>query len=459
MYTAATHLTTMTQRPFTAVDKQGLPVPPPFTPLARRRIASVRAHLTNQLGNHVFQYIYARSLAGALGVPFSSPRLGGPFKHLPTHVPAAAPSGLSQQDTGEVHSTDRAQALLARAGNVWMQDSGIYDEAQWGRIKSWLGASVDACGAQLSAAIQQGGQAGGLPELGDHDVVAHVRLGDIVSGLHASYRPLPYLFYREALQAVIHRQGGVLPKRVLLVTNEPQHAIVRRLKTALQDWLHSEHPRSAPTGDTPCVFEVYSHSMLGDFLLMRGAANLILSVSTFSWWAGILGSGFVVVPCHGNAWPSSAPPAYSANAAVGADTWQEAGDGLWTALWEDVLCGGAFRWGSDVAHVSAATSVSRSAILQARQYPPAPPSSFQVLGTPACPAAPPSTSEARRAEHEHSSSAAYLQAKCVPEGARQCLFLPPQDSHRAHYIALHLGRWGGMKHMDMLFVGAPENKD
>jgi len=453
VYTAVTHLTTMVQRPFTAQDADGRPVLPPFTPLARRRISVMRAHLTNQLGNHVFQYIYARSLAATMGVRFSSPALGGPFKHLPTEVPPLSPAAAGKPPGSDAASL-AASHLLNRAGNVWMQDTGLYSAEQWRDIKAWLNASVDRCGADLAEAIAAGKGGGALPELGPHDIVAHVRLGDIVSGLHASYRPLPYLFYREAVTAVVHKQGST-PRRVLLVTNEPDHAIMQRLQSNLQTWLHTAHPRCAPDGAAPCVVEVYSHCMLGDFLLMRSAPNLVLSVSTFSWWAGVLGGGFVVMPCHGNAWPSSAPPAYSCNAAVASESWQEPADGLWTALWEDWCCGGAVTWGSDVVHVAAATGVAPTSILRARARPPAPPGAYQVLGSPGSPAAAPSHGDIADAEGTQHSSAAFMQAACVQEGARQCLFLPPQDAPRAHYIALHLGRWGGMKHLDMLFVGAP----
>lgn len=451
VYTAVTHLTTMVQRPFTAQDGAGGRVLPPFTPLARQRVSTIEAHLTNQLGNHVFQYIYARTLAANMGVQFRSPPLGGPFKHLDTDLQPPATPPQPQQ-------AEAATALLNRAGNVWMQDTSIYSSAQWRDIKRWLGHSVSACEAALEAQIQGGTGGGTLPQLGPHDIVAHVRLGDIVSGLHASYRPLPYLFYREALAAVIARQGGALPRRVLLVTNEPHHAIVQRLKSNLQQWMHAEHPSSAPDGPTPCVLEVYSHSMLGDFALMRHAPNLVLSVSTFSWWAGVLGKGFVVMPCHGNAWPSSAPPAFSSNAAVCSDSWQTRRDGLWNGFWEDVLCGGAFTWGAGVQHVAAATGVSAQTILRARGCPPAPPLSFQVLGSPEAPAEPPSQEHITSAENSNSSSAAFMAAVCVPEGARQCLFFPEHDTHRIHYIALHLGRWGGMKHVDSLFVGAPDSQ-
>ena len=46
---------------------------------------------------------------------------------------------------------------------------------------------------------------------GPHDVAVHVRLGDILHGYHAAYRPLPMTFYRSFYRGRGGgRVGGVL---------------------------------------------------------------------------------------------------------------------------------------------------------------------------------------------------------------------------------------------------------
>ena len=433
---AMEHLLTMQQLPFHAEAADGSAV----TALKRdgplgglEAIHHIKAHLTNQLGNHVFQYIYARSLAKALGVSFSSPALGGPFAALPTHVAAGA-------DGAPDHAF--AKHLLDRPMNVWMQDTGLYTGAAWDEVVGWLADTADATTRDVQAS---------LPQLGASDIVAHVRLGDIVSGMHASYRPLPFLYYREAVRAVIAAQGGAMPNQVLLVTNEPGHAIAQQLRSSLAAWLATECPGDATASPT---VSVYSHSMLGDFALMQRAPNLVLSVSTFSWWAGVLGTGRIVMPLHGNAWPAAASPAFSRRPLSSGTLAVPTSTSLWAAcLQEDILQGAALAWGASAVHAAAATGLAQGAVQRAQALPPAPGLSWEVLGSPEEPdqAGLGAAGEAAPSTNNH----AVFRLDHEARGAKQCLLLPPSMDHRVSYIALHLGRWGGVADIPSLFAGAP----
>ena len=45
-----------------------------------------------------------------------------------------------------------------------------------------------------------------------------------------------------------------------------------------------------------CGFKLFNKSQIDDFIFMKHARNLIIAQSTFSWWAGVLGTGNVYVP-------------------------------------------------------------------------------------------------------------------------------------------------------------------
>jgi hypothetical protein len=138
------------------------------------------------------------------------------------------------------------------------------------------------------------------------DVAVHVRLGDILWGHHCAYRPLPMSFYRRALVEVGRRlppaqgeaPGGgaaeqddaVYVRRlrcIVLVTEDPTNEIIARMVACLRAFLDSCSATAAAGSPRPAVL-VHSRSVQADFLALYSAPNLVLSISTFAWWAAFL---------------------------------------------------------------------------------------------------------------------------------------------------------------------------
>jgi hypothetical protein len=143
-----------------------------------------------------------------------------------------------------------------------------------------------------------------LLDFGPADVAIHVRLGDILWGHHAAYRPLPMSFYRAALHAIGARlvsppAPGVpaVPAvdeaaaraavgHVVLVTEDRTHDIITRMAASLRALGYTVSAQST--------------SQAGDLTTLLAAPALVLSISTFAWWPAFVGGArTVVVPYTG----------------------------------------------------------------------------------------------------------------------------------------------------------------
>lgn len=315
-----------------------LPVLPGSCPVV------LRAKYSERLGNNVFQYVIARLRAMHLGVDFSAPMLGGPFRTVVTDVSSSQhPLTLHASRDSTEKCSVATGVLGADAFRLcwfsWLSQptSGYVLNTEMltgfeGYIGSWLRPSLAATAAKYFGR----GAESRLP-IGDwqpNDVAIHVRLGDILWGHHAAYRPLPCSFYREALGAIAtrlspgaYRMGtqsssgtdssrtvstrtdsnttdsdssapaGVQEHgdgsqcfsrlgRVVIVTEDKTHEIIVRLKAHLQG-LGLEVLTQADTLDA-------------DFSTLYTAPNLIISISSFAWWAAYLGNATsVVMPDYG----------------------------------------------------------------------------------------------------------------------------------------------------------------
>lgn len=99
------------------------------------------------------------------------------------------------------------------------------------------------------------------------DLTIHVRAGDVWQintprRVHPEYHALPLSFYESILRS---RRWS----KVTIVTEDRSDLMVQRLV--------------ARTGA-----DVQSVSVLDDFNVMRASSNLVLSVSSYAWWAGWL---------------------------------------------------------------------------------------------------------------------------------------------------------------------------
>jgi len=153
----------------------------------------------------------------------------------------------------------------------------------------------------------------GIDTSSSSEIVIHVRLGDILWGHHAAYRPLPISFYLTAIDHIytsqremprtIKKKGSSTPLKVLIVTDDPKHIIVERMKGIIQlylqgDALYGHKHRgssfgafrsSSSSSSLSCSVDVKSVSVSSDFnSLLSAKLGLILSVSSFSWWAAAM---------------------------------------------------------------------------------------------------------------------------------------------------------------------------
>ena len=158
----------------------------------------VQAVYTDRLGNHVFQYCYARMFATLVGANFEAKPLSKPFDHLPTCIQAnpAASDELCegydlQSTTGKrersksigskkraLAETEKNDADKKRTAVLqeWLQ----YPVSQYAQdlyifnitlLKKWVKESVDTCSEKEGSKV---------PEFDKSELVIHVRLGDIL---------------------------------------------------------------------------------------------------------------------------------------------------------------------------------------------------------------------------------------------------------------------------------------
>lgn len=320
---------------------------------------TVQAMYAERLGNNVFQYMMARLRAAYLGVSFTAPALAAPFIGLPQQVPLAAHRPLLSpflaKQLADAAGSGTAAALLPAfsslppaALSALLSSSHLHSWCRWllapasayvmnsqlflgheQQIRAWLLPGIEGqlekvtakCSGALAEAEHEvqaaegnaAAQAAAKDNLQSlqrkqpvlqwqpNDVAVHVRLGDIFHGVHAAYRPLPLSFYKQALQAVADRlQRGKgagagaasLPApavlgRIVLVTEDRQHRMARRMEACLRILGYSH-------------IIIQACSLTEDFLTLYTAPNLILSISSFAWWAGYLGrAGTVVFPEFG----------------------------------------------------------------------------------------------------------------------------------------------------------------
>lgn len=313
---------------------------------------TVRAVYSERLGNNVFQYsiAYLRSLYLSAG--FEAPPLPKPFAELVTsRPPPASPGEGRRQDDPFGAAIERdprylfgKHSWLNHPASGYVLNSSLFVGHER-ELRRLLSVGLVAANAGNGGKQQQ--------EFSARDVAIHVRLGDILWGHHCAYRPLPMSFYVKALKRIAdtlpaplrrasasggattpaddasaqpsaskvsrraksssrrspspasakNRQGEQGPSswqprlgNVILVTEDASHEIVTRMAARFEELL-------SPFGWKGRVI-TQSSSLQEDFLTLYACPNLVLSISSFAWWAAFLSleqesKRCVVVPDYG----------------------------------------------------------------------------------------------------------------------------------------------------------------
>lgn len=210
----------------------------------------IRVVYNGRLGNNMFQYALGRIIAEMKGYTLIAEPLPM-FKTTSQHVEG------TYNDTNILYVTNKnyIDFELIRQHNggivlaVWGQNYSYY-ESHIDKIKNWFN-------------ISDSEQSFAKPE--EDALVIHLRLEDYVSeGIVLDPK------------AIITQAQKLKCNRGYIVTNDITHPQVEYFKK--------------------CGFKLFHNSLLNDFIFLKNAKNLIISQSSYSWWAGVLGSGNVYVP-------------------------------------------------------------------------------------------------------------------------------------------------------------------
>lgn len=203
-----------------------------------------------RLGNNLFQYCLGRVLAEELGFTLRAEALSGfprtqETVHGESHLePVQVLTGHRIDLEATLRDSRRRRVVL----EGWFQRYEYYRPYR-ARIRSWL---------QLDPSL--------APSCSVPDLVVNVRRTDYVALGWA----LPYSYYATAIDHALPR-GGSLG----IVTDDADDPFFRRFRR----W-------------NPALV---SASPLRDLALMLRAPRLVLSQSTFSWWAAFLGVATEIV--------------------------------------------------------------------------------------------------------------------------------------------------------------------
>ena len=219
----------------------------------------VRVKYRSRLGNHLAQYCFVRRMAEGLGFDLrvspipGFPRAGSLGRAWRRHLPFQ-----TRQMIRTDHELDLAPILADRRPRI-IDVFGLFQRYEYfsprkAAIRDWLWTGPIT------------------PGDGD-ELTIHVRTGDVwrtgsaelerVGGpISPEYHTLPFSFYRRIIEERAWRS-------VQVVTEDPADPMVQKLA------------RSFGAGLAP-------GSAIEDFNRLRASRNIVLSVSTFAWWAAWL---------------------------------------------------------------------------------------------------------------------------------------------------------------------------
>jgi hypothetical protein len=223
-----------------------------------------------RLGNQLAQYCLARRIALELGFALSAPEIPGFPRALPlgrwAGPDAFADHRVLRQVVHTAHELN-LHALLADRRPRVIDLCGIFL-----RYEYFAPYKADIRRDWLSS--------GALVPLAPDDLTIHVRTGDVYRqpGIRRpqspEYHTLPFSFYAAIIQ---ERRWP----HIRVVTEDGQDPMVRKLVARFG-------------------VSVVSGSAIEDFNLLRASGAIVLSVSSFSWWAAWLSqAGRIYFPVAG----------------------------------------------------------------------------------------------------------------------------------------------------------------
>lgn len=217
-----------------------------------------------RLGNNLFQYCLGRILATELGFDLIAEPIEG-FPNATSWKQSRDSHFFRKRVLLKGHRLDLA-AMLADDRRRRITLKGFFQRYEYYRSykkqirRDWLGPEIPL-------------------QFPDDELTISIRAGDIWQKqtqrwIHPDYVALPFSFYEKILE-----QGNW--NKVHVVSEDRDDPMAQKIANRYGA-------------------EVYSGSVLSDFNLLRSSSNVVLSVSTFSWWAAWLSSAKrVFAPCVG----------------------------------------------------------------------------------------------------------------------------------------------------------------
>jgi hypothetical protein len=233
----------------------------------------IKVHrINNGLGNKMFEYALGRILAVQLGFRLEAKPIQG-FSNTNKLVDGKA----YRKEDGyplEVirgHDHDIYQTLQDKSPReiqvCWPVQRYDYYKGHVVQIKKWF---------KIERATFK-------PEI--EDVVIHIRRGDYLQHAVKSDKrgyPLPYDFYRKILSQIKYR-------KIYIVTDDPHDNFLGNFKGYNAKILSSfQNPKGGWQEQKKGNNEKYLISQIEDFKIIKEFKRIILSASSFSWWAAFL---------------------------------------------------------------------------------------------------------------------------------------------------------------------------
>lgn len=216
----------------------------------------VSLQFKGDMGNQMFQYALGRIIAEHKGYKLEILDPDNKKEQLFNNFPFVNTAGVDGKEVRENTMACASDLQYLDLDAVFNHGGHVFLHGYWQKYYYYT-AHKDKIQQWYSYDDSQ------FDKPGPEDVVMHLRLGD---QLHPEKIGLP-----DTVQPYIDVLNTIPHKRCILVSDEPNE------------------PFLAPLRALPTV-EVRSGSPMADFTMIKYAKRIIISQSTFAWWAAFLGS-------------------------------------------------------------------------------------------------------------------------------------------------------------------------